>query len=47
MPPGQFPLEQELNPDALKVGTAFVEPSLADVSSGDSFQFERQGFFFG
>lgn len=34
-----------LNPDSLKVGTARLEPSLADARPGDRFQFERLGYF--
>ncbi len=34
-----------LNPDSLKVITAFVEPSLANSTAGQHFQFERHGYF--
>ncbi len=34
-----------LNPDSLKVVTAYVEPSLANVPAGSHFQFERHGYF--
>lgn len=34
-----------LNPDSLKVVSALVEPSLADVPAGARFQFERIGYF--
>jgi glutaminyl-tRNA synthetase len=34
-----------LNPDSLKVVTAYVEPSLAHVTAGAHFQFERHGYF--
>jgi glutaminyl-tRNA synthetase len=34
-----------LNPDSLKVVTAYVEPSLAQVPPGTHFQFERHGYF--
>jgi len=34
-----------LNPDSLKVVTAYVEPSLAHVPAGAHFQFERHGYF--
>ena len=34
-----------LNPDSLKVVTAYVEPSLAHVAPGTRFQFERHGYF--
>ena len=40
------PVEETLNPDSLTViGAAQVEPSLAEASPGDRFQFERQGYF--
>jgi len=34
-----------LNPDSLKVITAYVEPSLANSKAGQHFQFERHGYF--
>ncbi len=34
-----------LNPDSLKVVTAYVEPSLAQAKPDDKFQFERFGYF--
>ena len=34
-----------LNPNSLKVVTAFVEPSLAAAKADDKFQFERHGYF--
>ena len=34
-----------LNPDSLKVISAFVEPSLSDAKIGDRFQFQRLGYF--
>ncbi|WP_404302201.1 glutamine--tRNA ligase/YqeY domain fusion protein [Alicycliphilus denitrificans] len=34
-----------LNPDSLKVVTAYVEPSLAAARPEDKFQFERFGYF--
>lgn len=34
-----------LNPDSLKVLTAYVEPSLSNVPAGAHFQFERHGYF--
>ncbi len=34
-----------LNPDSLKVVTAFVEPSLASAERDAKFQFERHGYF--
>jgi len=35
----------ELNPQNLKVVTAYVEPSLASAKGDDRFQFERHGYF--
>ncbi|MBE6396759.1 MAG: glutamine--tRNA ligase, partial [Lentisphaerae bacterium] len=34
-----------LNPDSLKTVTAYVEPLLGDAKPGESFQFERTGYF--
>ncbi len=34
-----------LNPESLKVITAYVEPSLKDAKIGDRFQFQRLGYF--
>ena len=34
-----------LNPESLKVQTAYAEPSLADASLGQHFQFLRMGYF--
>lgn len=34
-----------LNPDSLKIITAWLEPSLAQVVTGQRFQFERMGYF--
>jgi glutaminyl-tRNA synthetase len=36
---------EELNPDSLKVVTAYVEPSLAKAHGDEKFQFERHGYF--
>jgi glutaminyl-tRNA synthetase len=38
---------EDLNPDSKRVITAWVEPSLADagVAPGETFQFERHGYF--
>jgi glutaminyl-tRNA synthetase len=36
---------QLLNPDSLKVVTAYVEPTLARAQADDKFQFERHGYF--
>jgi glutaminyl-tRNA synthetase len=36
---------EELNPDSLKVVTAYVEPSLASAKGDEKFQFERHGYF--
>jgi len=35
----------DLNPDARKVITAYLEPSLKDAKAEDRFQFERHGYF--
>ncbi|WP_025229444.1 glutamine--tRNA ligase/YqeY domain fusion protein [Fimbriimonas ginsengisoli] len=34
-----------LNPDSLKIGTCFVEPSVAGTVPGTRYQFERLGYF--
>jgi len=34
-----------MNPNSLQIVTGFVEPSLANVKSGDKFQFQRMGYF--
>ena len=34
-----------LNPDSLKVITAYVEPSLVSAQPDEKFQFERHGYF--
>lgn len=34
-----------LNPNSLKVVTAYVEPALAQATPGEHFQFERTGYF--
>jgi glutaminyl-tRNA synthetase len=36
---------ESLNPDSLKVVTAYVEPSLAAAKPDEKFQFERFGYF--
>ncbi len=36
---------EALNPDSLKVVTAYVEPSLATAKPDEKFQFERHGYF--
>ena len=36
---------ESLNPNSLKVVTAFVEPSLANALPDQKFQFERHGYF--
>jgi len=36
---------EELNPDSLKVVTAYVEPSLRNAKGDEKFQFERHGYF--
>ena len=35
-----------LNPDSLKVITGYVEPTLAQATAGEHFQFERTGYFY-
>ncbi len=42
---GERDFLQEINPDSLKVATAWVEPSLAKARPDDKFQFERHGYF--
>lgn len=37
--------KKHLNPDSLKIVTAYVEPSLKDAQPGDRYQFERIGYF--
>jgi glutaminyl-tRNA synthetase len=37
--------KENLNPESLKVITAFAESSVASARSGDRFQFERLGYF--
>ena len=34
-----------MNPNSLKILTAFVEPSRATSEADDKFQFERHGYF--
>jgi glutaminyl-tRNA synthetase len=34
-----------MNSNSLQIVTGFVEPSLANVKSGDKFQFQRMGYF--
>ena len=34
-----------INPDSLKIVTAFIEPSVSDCRASDSYQFERHGYF--
>jgi len=36
---------EELNPDSLRIATAYAEPSLAAAVPDDKFQFERHGYF--
>ena len=35
----------DLNPESIEVISAFLEPSLAEAQAGDTFQFERHGYF--
>jgi glutaminyl-tRNA synthetase len=34
-----------INPNSLTIGTAFVEPSLNSCVAGETFQFQRKGYF--
>jgi glutaminyl-tRNA synthetase len=34
-----------INPDSLKITQGFVEPTLANVNSDQTYQFEREGYF--
>ena len=36
---------QDLNPNSLTVVEAFAEPSISDSNAGESFQFQRKGYF--
>jgi glutaminyl-tRNA synthetase len=36
---------EALNPESLKVVTAYVEPSLGNTRPDEKFQFERHGYF--
>lgn len=38
-------LADEINPNSLVVKKAIIEPSLANASCGERFQFEREGYF--
>jgi glutaminyl-tRNA synthetase len=42
---GEKDFLDEINPDSLKVVTAYVEPSLRNAHGDDKFQFERHGYF--
>ncbi|MCD6077425.1 MAG: glutaminyl-tRNA synthetase, partial [Ramlibacter sp.] len=42
---GEKDFLEELNPESLKVVTAYLEPSLASAKGDDKFQFERHGYF--
>jgi glutaminyl-tRNA synthetase len=47
VPDGEGTFLDNLNPDSLEVlSEVKVEPILAEASSGDHFQFERNGYFF-
>jgi glutaminyl-tRNA synthetase len=43
--PEGMDFKSNLNPDSLKVITAFVEPSLKNAKAFDHYQFERVGYF--
>ena len=36
---------RDINPDSLKVAKAYAEPSLKECTQGQSFQFQRKGYF--
>jgi glutaminyl-tRNA synthetase len=42
---GEKDFLEELNPESLKVVTAYVEPSLGQAKGDEKFQFERHGYF--
>jgi glutaminyl-tRNA synthetase len=43
---GETPFTDFINPDSMETfKNAWVEPSLADVEAGSTYQFERQGYF--
>ncbi|HEY8356487.1 MAG TPA: glutamine--tRNA ligase, partial [Ramlibacter sp.] len=42
---GEKDFLEELNPESLKVVTAYVEPSLGKADGDQKFQFERHGYF--
>jgi glutaminyl-tRNA synthetase len=42
---GRKDYQAALNPDSLKVITAYVEPSLASAQPDEKFQFEWRGYF--
>jgi glutaminyl-tRNA synthetase len=42
---GEKDFLEELNPESLKVVTAFLEPSLREAKGEERFQFERHGYF--
>ena len=44
-PAGGEQFARDLNPDSLEILSARIEPSLAQAKPGETFQFERQGYF--
>ncbi|MCX7893190.1 MAG: glutamine--tRNA ligase/YqeY domain fusion protein [Burkholderiales bacterium] len=42
---GEYDWLDDINPDAMKTVTAFLEPGLKDAKPEDRFQFERHGYF--
>lgn len=40
-----FSTEDKINPNSIKVTTAYLEPELAKAKPGDKFQFVRNGYF--
>ena len=41
----EIDFKEFINPDSLKVITGYLEPSLAEAKVGDTFQFQRLGYF--
>ncbi|RIY34456.1 glutamine--tRNA ligase [Psittacicella hinzii] len=43
--PGSFDIHEILNPNSLVTFNGFIEPSLEQAKVGDSYQFERNGYY--
>lgn len=43
--PNDGEVVDNLNPDSLKIITAYIEPNLKDITNEDRYQFERLGYF--